>query len=73
MLSTKKGVPMLLAGEVFVIAAISVLLTEYDTSGLYDESGPPTEVADKINASFPNLFMVGLGYRSAKLIAEADK
>jgi len=41
--------------------------------GLYEENGPPTDVADIINASFPNLFMSGLGYRSAKLIAEADK
>jgi hypothetical protein len=42
-------------------------------SGLYEENGPPTDVADKINASFPNLMMPGLGYRGAKLIAEADK
>jgi len=41
--------------------------------GLYEENGPPTDVADKINASFPNLLMAGLGYRGAKLIAEADK
>jgi len=53
-LSTKKGVKMLLAG-------------------LYAEDGPPTDVADMINASFPNLLMAGLGYRSAKLVAEVDK
>ncbi|KAF8150950.1 hypothetical protein B0H34DRAFT_730728 [Crassisporium funariophilum] len=53
-ISTKKGVKMLMAG-------------------LYEENGPPTEVADRISASFPNLFMSGLGYRAAKLIAEADK
>ncbi|KAF8813451.1 hypothetical protein BYT27DRAFT_7180991 [Phlegmacium glaucopus] len=41
--------------------------------GLYGENGPPTDVADKINASFPNLMMAGLSYRATKLIAEADK
>ncbi|KAF8813407.1 FAD/NAD(P)-binding domain-containing protein [Phlegmacium glaucopus] len=53
-MSTKNGIPMLLAG-------------------LYEENGPPTDVADKISASFPNLMMAGLGYRVTKLIAKADK
>jgi hypothetical protein len=40
---------------------------------LYEENGPATDVADKINASFPYLMMAGLGYRGAKRIAEVDK
>ncbi|KAJ3506969.1 hypothetical protein NLJ89_g6569 [Agrocybe chaxingu] len=40
---------------------------------LYSEHGPSTELADKINASFPNLFMAGMAHRVTKLIAEADK
>ncbi|KAF8960044.1 hypothetical protein BDZ97DRAFT_1835231 [Flammula alnicola] len=39
----------------------------------YSEHGPPTDIADKLNASFPNLFTAGISYRSSKLIAEADK
>ena len=78
MLSTKKGVPILLAGEVIYYAVLTErILIKDDTcfslSGLYAEDGPPTDVADMINASFPNLLMAGLGYRSAKLVAEVDK
>ncbi|CAA7267532.1 unnamed protein product [Cyclocybe aegerita] len=40
---------------------------------LYSEHGPPIELADRINASFPNLFMAGMAHRVTKLIAEADK
>jgi hypothetical protein len=76
-MSTKNGFPKLLGGEIVYHAIFSLLKripTEHNPlSGLYEENGPPTDVADKISASFPNLFMSGLGYRSAKLIAEADK
>ncbi|PPQ95455.1 hypothetical protein CVT26_008474 [Gymnopilus dilepis] len=41
--------------------------------GLYSESGPPTELADRLNNSMPNSFMAGITYRVSKLIAEADK
>ena len=74
-MSTKKGLPVLLAGEVICHVIIQRVLTKHDTylPGLYEEGGPPTDVADKINASFPGLMGAALGYRSAKLIAEADK
>jgi hypothetical protein len=43
-------------------------------SGIYSEDGPPTDVADRINASFPFLFFVsGIAQRKTKQIAEADK
>ncbi|PPQ74602.1 hypothetical protein CVT24_004191 [Panaeolus cyanescens] len=41
--------------------------------GMYDEDSPPTEVADKIAASFPFLFAPATGYRTANHIAELDK
>ncbi|KAF5371804.1 hypothetical protein D9758_003455 [Tetrapyrgos nigripes] len=42
--------------------------------GVYSEDGPPTHVADMLNASFPNAFMRnGLAQRQAAAIAELDK
>jgi len=41
--------------------------------GLYSEAGPPTELADRLNNSMPNLFMAGITHRVSNLIAEADK
>ncbi|KAF8903686.1 hypothetical protein CPB84DRAFT_1814587 [Gymnopilus junonius] len=41
--------------------------------GLYSENGPPTELADRLNNSMPNLLMAGITYRMTNLIADADK
>ncbi|KAK0240273.1 hypothetical protein EDD85DRAFT_824912 [Armillaria nabsnona] len=41
--------------------------------GLYEENGPPTDVADIINASFSNLLMEGIGFRQMLKITELDK
>ena len=41
--------------------------------GLYREDGPPTDLADRISASFPNNFVRLLHQRMTKDIAEADK
>jgi len=41
--------------------------------GLYGEGGPPTDLADRISASFPNHFFRLLNQRVTKDIAEADK
>ncbi|KAK7032645.1 hypothetical protein VNI00_012910 [Paramarasmius palmivorus] len=44
------------------------------TSGLYSENAPPTDIADRLNASFPNVFMgSGMAQRATKYIAELDK
>lgn len=40
---------------------------------LYSENGPPVDVADRINASFPHAVMMGISRRQVKQIAEADK
>ncbi|KXN87227.1 putative indole-3-pyruvate monooxygenase YUCCA4 [Leucoagaricus sp. SymC.cos] len=42
-------------------------------AGVFDETGPPTAVADRISASFPNLLNVGVYYRVTSAIEEADK
>ncbi|KAJ7624512.1 hypothetical protein FB45DRAFT_1086278 [Roridomyces roridus] len=39
----------------------------------YWEGGPPTEVADRITASFPHYMAVGLNQLRTKVIAEDDK
>ncbi|KAJ7135908.1 hypothetical protein C8R44DRAFT_769283 [Mycena epipterygia] len=41
--------------------------------GLYSETSPPTDVADRLNASFPNRLMEFLAPRLVLTIAEADK
>lgn len=41
--------------------------------GLYAEDGPPVDVADRLNAAFPNLAMCELAKRTAIEIAEKDK
>jgi len=44
------------------------------TSGVYCENGPPLEVADCLNASFPNLFMAGeFGQRMTATLAKMDQ
>ncbi|KAF7378296.1 Flavin-containing monooxygenase [Mycena sanguinolenta] len=40
---------------------------------IYWEGGPPTEVADRLNASFPHLMSIPLNQRQARVIAEDDK
>ncbi|PFH47514.1 hypothetical protein AMATHDRAFT_67595 [Amanita thiersii Skay4041] len=40
---------------------------------LFCEGGPPTEIADRMSASFPYFMNMGLAQRSAKLIADLDK
>ncbi|EPQ61345.1 FAD/NAD P-binding domain-containing protein [Gloeophyllum trabeum ATCC 11539] len=40
---------------------------------LYSETGPPLDIADRINASFPNPFLKEFQKRVTKEIAEADK
>lgn len=41
--------------------------------GLYSEGGLPTDLADKLNASFPVIVGAGLGNRTSHIVAEADK
>ncbi|KAJ3804067.1 hypothetical protein F5876DRAFT_91876 [Lentinula aff. lateritia] len=41
--------------------------------GLYEENGPPTEIADLVNASIPNLVMVQLGRIQTEYICQLDK
>ena len=41
--------------------------------GLYPEDGPPTDIADRISASFPHFMSIGLAQRSARRIEELDR
>ncbi|KAF9522146.1 FAD/NAD-binding domain-containing protein [Crepidotus variabilis] len=41
--------------------------------GPYSEDGPPIDVADRLNASFPTSMMAGIAHRTAKAIAEVDR
>ncbi|KAG6872067.1 hypothetical protein C0995_013411 [Termitomyces sp. Mi166 len=43
------------------------------TSGVYSEDGLPTDIADRVTASFPHHFNVGLAQRSTKAVADLDK
>lgn len=44
------------------------------SEGIYCENGPPLEVADCLNASFPTAFMIrGLAQRMTASLAEMDK
>ncbi|KAJ7781013.1 hypothetical protein B0H16DRAFT_1299386 [Mycena metata] len=47
---------------------VRILLT-----GLYSENSPPTNVSDRLNASFPNRLMEFLAPRMTLDVAEADK
>ncbi|KAJ6467908.1 hypothetical protein C8R45DRAFT_1171515 [Mycena sanguinolenta] len=40
---------------------------------IYWEDGPPVEVADRLNASFPHLMAIPLNQRQAQVIADDDK
>ena len=42
-------------------------------NGLYDENGPPTDVADRIGASHPNHFAKLMQIRATAYIAQLDK
>ncbi|KAF8884029.1 FAD/NAD-P-binding domain-containing protein [Infundibulicybe gibba] len=64
-------VTMIQRGPTYVISTkrgIPILL-----GGLYAENGPPIQMADRINASFPMHFTSGIARRTARLVAEVDK
>jgi hypothetical protein len=41
--------------------------------GIYSENAPPTDVADRLSASFSHHLSIGLSQRRTKKIAEMDK
>jgi hypothetical protein len=42
-------------------------------SGLYEENGPPVEIADLMGASYPNLLVARLTPRRTDIIEELDR
>lgn len=72
-MSTKNGMPILLGGSSLrLIYPRSQTDAEY-FAAFYAENGPPTDVADRLSASYPNKFVKLLHQRLTKAIAEADK
>lgn len=47
--------------------------TEGSGIGVYDETGPPSDVADRLNASFSNMMRVPIYQSQIAQIAEMDK
>jgi hypothetical protein len=71
-MTTKNGFDVLFAGNACPHLRITVNSYIF-SSGLYCENGPPTDIADRINASFPHFMGIELGQRSTARIAELDK
>ena len=70
-MSVDKGMKTLVGGKHLNAAQSN---TERFFSGLYAEHGvPPVEIADMIDASYPNHFMEGYAYRTRFKVEEADK
>lgn len=71
-MSTKNGWKVLMGGENTTIDAFAFRMND-DRSGVYSEDAPPTDLADRFNASFPNNMSIGLAQRQVEIIAEMDK
>lgn len=70
-MTTKSGWGVLFAS--WFSSTSPFCLFTFCPSGLYSEDGPPTDIADRLAASFPHLMGIELGRRSAERIAELDK
>ncbi|KAG5640708.1 hypothetical protein DXG03_007477, partial [Asterophora parasitica] len=69
-MSTKNGWDVLMGGTSYV----PLLIPQPNTlAGVYSEDGPPSDIADRLSASFPHHMGVGLSQRKVKEIAELDK
>lgn len=59
--------------RLLLICRLFVVLTFCCNTEFYAEDGPPVEVGDLLNASFPNYFAKLLHQRLVHIIAEKDK
>ncbi|KAF9522144.1 hypothetical protein CPB83DRAFT_899868 [Crepidotus variabilis] len=64
-------VTMFQRSSTYILSALKGLRLLLD--GLYSENGLPTDVADRVNASFPTLMMAGVAHRGAQAVAEVDR
>jgi len=71
-MTTKNGFDILFASRSLSKIYISLINMPF-VSDLYCENGPPTDIADRLNASFPLFMGIGLGQRSTARIAELDR
>jgi len=71
-MTTKNGFDIIFAGR--SLSKIHLpLINMSSVSDLFCENGPPTDIADRLNASFPLFMGIGLGQRSTARIAELDR
>ena len=70
-LSATNGWNVIMKGK--SVSSLNQRFDVYVQLGLYDGTGPPTDIADKINASFPSLLKEYVGARQVDAIEELDK
>ncbi|KAF8893478.1 hypothetical protein BD779DRAFT_1759690 [Infundibulicybe gibba] len=66
-------VTMYQRGSTYVTSSRSGEFHNHDALGLYSEGAPPTDISDRMVASFPHFKNIGLAQRQTRRIAEADK
>ncbi|KAG6810447.1 hypothetical protein H0H92_011820 [Tricholoma furcatifolium] len=72
-MTTKNGWKVLMGGKQTLYHLIDIWIFADGLQGVYSEGGLPTDIADRLSASFPHHFGVSLSQRSTKVIAELDK
>ena len=72
-MSVKHGVTRVFGGSFVSFYEINVETEDRLKLGLYFEGGPPPDIADRINASFPNYLQKPLHQRIVEDIAKDDK
>jgi hypothetical protein len=73
-MSTKEGMPRLLGGNATHFSYLKEHITELNIhTGVYWDDALPTDIADRINASFPSILLNLIHRRITKSIAEADR
>ena len=70
-MTTKNGFDILFKGR--VVCQQTVCCYNISASDLYCEDGPPTDIADRLNASFPHFMNIELAGRSTAQIAGLDR
>jgi len=72
-MSVKHGVTRVFGGSFVTFCETNMETEDLLKLGLYFEGGPPPDIADRINASFPNYLQKPLHQRIVTDIANDDK
>ncbi|KAF8345497.1 hypothetical protein F5887DRAFT_1158732 [Amanita rubescens] len=70
-MTTKNGFDIFFKG--WLVYQQTVFCYKISASGLYCEDGPPTDIADRLSASFPHFMNIELARRSTARVAELDR